>query len=353
NQSVNNFDNSFTQQFTELATQELILDQPVIEIKKSVVTASQGIFTNISSVYGNLGSSSAIASNPGFIPINPLNTSYFESFNPNGISNVEDGTLIRYVILVNNSGHGPAFDVQILDNLTDSINYLEISGILPYAVDSSGNFTPISITSDILNKLFIVTFDTPIPPDETWAIIFDTRVVGECTSFSNTATLTQYFNVNSSVIDRENFVSALNAESIVTSPINFLRPTLAFSGITVTPNSPVITTGNNVTLGQTLASGLVLTLPSGTFDNATITLQTNQTLSNLLPSPPVFLNVIGNNEVVTTGPTFFSWSYTSLVSTNGSVTFPFSALFSALNPALVNNLLVNFTGSFTEADACN
>ena len=360
NQANSSYSNTTGSNYNIIGTTSLTLDEPDVYINKSIVaatlsdgTTNTGSYTSLANFYGPVNSPNV---GPGFT--GPLGVSYFNNFTAGGISNITDNSILRYVILVCNEGSANAYNVT----LEDDTNYLLNLNVI-YGFDLNGNSTAITYSGPTgPTGAIYISFTNPIPPLSTYFLIaeFSLNNPDPCTNTANTVLLDAFYNQPGLTGATGNFVDSFSLVRSAISDINMLQPSLKYITNSISPTINPITTGNGwITLGQTANMTLLLTLPAGTYNNASIVTSINKALL-LTNNGNTYNNITINGEVGTIGPTGFSWTYTSLIvppaggtGVTGSIAFNFKALFPSYDTGLVNNVSVKFTGNYSDDSSCN
>ena len=132
-----------------------------------------------------------------------------------------------------------------------------------------------------------------------------------------------------------NFVTTFDINRFSQVSLETMNPIFSFVLVSVLPSS--ITTGSDVTLGQTATMSLNLAVAYDYATSVTMRLSVSKSVV-LTQGTPILTNVTLATPVNTTDDaTYFQWTYSELSSTSGSVQYPFTILFPSSNAALVNN----------------
>lgn len=349
NQAVLSLDNITGGSTILFDTVVTILGQPDLQIKKSAVDSSSLTTTiaNRATLVNMYGAVNSPSLGPGFVPIDPA---YFDAFVGSDVFNADANNTLRYVILLENDGTLPAYDVSVQDFITTELTY---TGNL-LAFDQDGVAVPISAstapTVGGTNIDFVLT--NPIPVDGLVIIIYQIITgpsVTSCDVLYNLATISSWANVP----DGSNFVTTLGlvrqdrSDIFVSNVIINLNYLGTVSGVT---------SGNNVTLGDIAQFTITAAFPMTTAPGSTISVSVP---TGLVFTPGTVTHDPGvtytnDPPLVTTTSTGILWDFGTLTSTvsGAMVTLPFTAMFPSSNAALVNGTNVRFSVLYNSDLTC-
>ncbi len=244
---------------------QVVLDQPELSIVKGVVETdrSDGIFLGNSSVhtYFSEPGSSGFRSDIGTI-----SSDWLAGHNINtDLRNIDAGDLVTFAIVVENSGHSGAFDIQISDTMPNG--FATPSGGLNLSVtDGAGN--ALTYSGDLFSSLEITddgdgALDATSPDSgaNVLVITYDlvaTSAVAAFQNLDNTATLTNYAGTEG------------GTDHTVTDPADTAR--VSIRGVTVDKaivnTNQAHTSGDNIAIGEQVQYAVTFSVPEGTLYSA-------------------------------------------------------------------------------------
>lgn len=348
NQLFYRFFNSTNSDISDYTPLPLVLGNPDLYIKKSVVNVSS---LNAITYSPNLSAAYTANFGPFQSPINPppltitVDEAYFDNFLSMNASNLNEGDAVRYVVLVCNKGSAPAYAPAIEDLLPANTS---TEGFAWYRSDGT---LINSYTTSSPNYLFTFDANYSIPPEEIPSrsviiLIYQLRVgdVAYCPNIINTARITSWTNVPE---NGQNFVTNLGLVRTSAANLTVKRITTAITNAAPAPGLPTLP---NVTLGQTVLQTLTVTFPILVNTPNTLTISTTQGVEI------AFVSTVLNNVAITGSDLPVSFTATSLsfdfgqvtsTSVAGTIAVNYNLLFNGSNPALTNGVrpVINTTYS--------
>lgn len=345
NQLYYDFVNSTDTTISDYTPESLILGNPDLYIKKSVVNVSSP-----STITYTPNNSVAYTANFGpFQPLilapppltTPVTEAYFDSFVTMNASNLNESDGVRYVILVCNKGSADAYAPAVEDLLPANTT---TQGFAWYKSDGS------PITQYTTTGTYTWTFnaDYVIAPGEVIILIYQIRLGDTLycptVSVANKVDITAWTNIEGGL----NFVTTIGA--VRTSTANVTTKRIMMSTITTIPPGPGLPTLSNVTLGQTVTQSLTLTFPIFVNTPNTLTISINQGVSltylSTFLSPDIIITGSSVPLPVVGSSLVFDFGTITSAGTASTITVIYSVLFDGSNATLIDGVKPVVTATF-------
>ena len=332
--------NATKEAISSYITNRLVLGNPDLYVKKTVVdsTSLTAVIPNRAALVAEFGpvTLGPLIVAPPLVPTNPIDVPYFNALVPSNATNSNDGDVIRFAILIANTGTVPAYDVVFEEDypgfLLNGFQLYTSSGVVIVPVVTA---TPLGIS---------VSLPGTILPDDVVIFIVQATIPDTapyCTGLVNTATVTAWSNTPGG----ENFVTTLGY--VRTSSV-----TVRFTGITVAITSDLPT--NETTLGQPSLETITLIFPGVVIPSGTLSITTSTDLglsfAGILLSGAV---ITGSVLPVTTTPTTLLFDFGTITAIpGGRIAVDVGLLPPSSNALLVNGASPTIVAVFTP-DTCN
>ncbi len=316
-------------QFNTNLTQFVTLPPfPTLNIKSSVIASNNtsAIITpsnaNLINYYGVVGSATL---GSGF-PVGGLTSAYFNSFAASSISNIYGSNIVRCLMLVYNSGSGPASNITITNNLPAGNTY--DSSFTPFAYLQNGT-TSIPISQS--GSVFTINTAT-IPSGSIAIIVYQISVAVTAGTYSISSTLTSYQSSTGTTYTGGS--SSFNLIAIAI-PFTISIAQLSLTNITEQIDGSFSGTATyGVTIGvPSLASGTITSIVSRAYSTLSFPVTTTVAGLNLISDVPTWTTVTTTAGTQNTT----NWRVTLNgfnAGAGGTITYQFSA---TINSAVINN----------------
>jgi uncharacterized repeat protein (TIGR01451 family)/fimbrial isopeptide formation D2 family protein len=334
NQARSRTSNSAGQVVTADAIVQVTLDQPVLAITKGVVGSD-----NSHAIYTPASIGPVVFSGPTSVscptPSDPHITNAGLSADPvnSDVSGLDAGDLVRFAVVVQDTGHAAAFNVQLMDTIPQGFRKPD-GGYAMCITDGGGNpitATNISDGQDIGDgeALFgtgikLVDPTVGVSPNETvvGALAAGTSGSTDNTAGTNIAVITYTLQVDTSAVPTAVSTNRATLIDFTNSPTGTGHLAAALTDdASATFSSPAIAktitatgqnNGNSVVIGEKVSYQVTLTVPEGTLPGARVvdTLPTGMgfagcdsiaTLSDGIATTDVTTDVAGGFDAVCSG----------------------------------------------------
>lgn len=200
----------------------------------------------------------------------------------NTTESVVNGTNVTYTIIVNNTGHGTAYNVTLIDNF-NSLNISDNATVIG-SLKIKNSTNDITITEDQQKSFFngtglvIESLSNETYLNITYEVVFNEKLIPN-SKYVNTANITEYY--ASLTAGSENYVDPTNATYHSTAEVK--TSSFDFSKEYVKSND-TLDSLKNLTIGETGIWYLNVTLPK----NLNVT---NLTIEDILPKGFLYTNL--------------------------------------------------------------
>lgn len=271
NQAVIDINNTKNRPLQRLAYTQIVIREPWLVMKKSVVKSSTGsISPSISTPSFDIGA-------PGF---SGSITSDTEDLDSNSSNNIVDG-LLKYCIVIKNTGHADSYRTIINDIVDPSITPITD----PYITDGAGNSWLLSngststdlFTNEGLNLGSISKYtDGPAETLPVCVITYDAQISSLADAgvgILNTATVLDYSNEENGINWSESTIVDTATVTMVKVDIDHIITSTTELHTSIDDNAN--NTAEHATIGEYVYFKSTITVPRGTCPNLLVKEQTN------------------------------------------------------------------------------
>lgn len=251
----------------------IILNQPIIEITKSIIKSD-----NTETLLSPSISNDVIFNDVGTIGFNGsiMNGTDFAELNANA-TKVQGADTIKYCIVLKNHGHGNSYRTTIKDVLDTSNVIVDISSI--HITDGSGSSLNISNMSDLFAEngldLGIIAKNSDISSDTNSIIVitYETDVLSTVEigiTVQNTVSIIDFTNKVGGKKFYDSFMNT-NSSQFTIKSIELVKKILSTSEIHTATQNNQNNTREDCTIGEEVDYQITITFPRGTTKNFILT----------------------------------------------------------------------------------